>query len=304
MDRKRGNPAIVSVGEGRRTGADGRPVSYGTQAAFKKFKRDFDRRLQAAGIHQLKPKNLKPKHVNLVVGQLRAEVEAGTRSIGSAKNWLAHLRAFVRAIDRRYLVPRTNTELGFGNRVYVPSESKALVLTGGHLERVTCPYVAVSLKLQREFGLRREEAMKIQPDWADKGDRLRLRDTWCKGKRARVLPIRTASQRAVLDEAKALAGTTEKGSLIPTEKYIQQVKRFEYQCRKAGINGSHGLRHEYAQRRYRELAGFACPLAGGPKRKDMTPEMRRADHEARLEVSRELGHGRVSIVNSYCGSGR
>ena len=194
MDRKRGNPAIVSVGEGRRTGADGRPVSYGTQAAFKKFKRDFDRRLQAAGIHQLKPKNLKPKHVNLVVGQLRAEVEAGTRSIGSAKNWLAHLRAFVRAIDRRYLVPRTNTELGFGNRVYVPSESKALVLTGGHLERVTCPYVAVSLKLQREFGLRREEAMKIQPDWADKGDRLRLRDTWCKGKRARVLPIRTASQ--------------------------------------------------------------------------------------------------------------
>ena len=29
--------------------------------------------------------------------------------------------------------------------------------------------------------------------------------------------------------------------------------------------------------------------------------MRRADHEARLEVSRELGHGRLSIVNTYCG---
>ena len=121
------------------------------------------------------------------------------------------------------------------------------------------------------------------------------------GQRERVLLIRTTSQRAVLNEAKALAGTTEKGSLIPTGKYVQQVKRFEYQCRKAGINGSHGLRHEYAQRRFLELAGFACPLAGGPKRKDMTPEMRRADHEARLDVSRELGHGRVSIVNSYCG---
>ena len=304
MVRKRGNPAIVSVGEGRRTGADGRPVSYGTQAAFIKFKRDFDRRLRTEGVHQLKPKNLKPKHIKAVVAQLRAEVEAGTRSIGSAKNWCSHLRAFVRAIDRRYLVPRTNAGLGFGNRVYVPSESKALVLTGGHLERVTCPYVAMSLKLQREFGLRREEAMKIQPEWADRGNQLVLRDSWCKGKRERVLPIRTASQRTVLDEAKALAGATEKRSLIPTEKYVQQVKRFEYQCRKAGINGSHGLRHEYAQRRYLELAGFACPLAGGPKRKDMTPEMRRADHEARLEVSRELGHGRVSIVNSYCGSGR
>ena len=34
------------------------------------------------------------------------------------------------------------------------------------------------------------------------------------------------------------------------------------------------------------------------------PEMRRADYEARLEVSREFRHGRVSIVNTYCGSGR
>ena len=183
----------------------------------------------------------------------------------------------------------------------MPSESKALVLTSGHLERVTCPFVAMSLKLQREFGMRREEAMKIQPKWADRGSKLVLRDTWCKGKRQRVLVIRTASQRAVLNEAKALAATTEQESLIPTRKYVQQVKRFEYQCRKAGINGSHGLRHEYAQRRFRELAGFACPLAGGPKRVDMTPEMRRADHDARSKITRELGHGRRSILNSYCG---
>ena len=303
MSRRLGNPAIVSVGDRRRTGADGRPVSHGTQAAFTKFKRDFDRRLQAAGVHQLRPRNLKPKHIIAVVEQLRAEVESGARSIGAAKNWLAHLRAYVRLIDRRYLVPRTNAELGFGNRVYVPKTSKALVLTGGHLERVACPYVAMSLKLQRAFGLRREEAMKIRPEWADRGDRLVLKDTWCKGKRERELPIRTEDQRAVLDEAKALAGTTEKGSLIPTGKYVQQVKRFEYQCRKAGINGSHGLRHEYAQRRYRELAGFACPLADGPKREELTPAMRRKDYEARLEVSRELGHGRLSIVNSYCGAG-
>ena len=68
---------------------------------------------------------------------------------GSAKNWCSHLRAYVRLIDRRYLVPRTNAELGFGRRVCLPTESKAVMLTAGHLERVTCPYVAVSLKLQR-----------------------------------------------------------------------------------------------------------------------------------------------------------
>ena len=183
MARRRGNPAIVSVGDRRRAGADGRPVSHATHAAFTSFKRDLDRRLQAEGIHQLKPKNLKPRHINLAVAQLRVEVEAGNRSIGSAKNWLAHLRTYVRLIDRPYLVPRTNAGLGFGNRVYVPKESKALVLTGGHLERVTCPYVAMSLKLQREFGMRREEAMKIRPEWSDRGNTLVLRDSWCKGKR-------------------------------------------------------------------------------------------------------------------------
>ena len=87
-------------------------MSYGTHAAFASFKRDFDRRLQATGVHLLKPKNLKPRHIETVLGQLRAEVAAGTRSLGSAKNWCSHLRAFVRLIDRRYLVPRTNAELG------------------------------------------------------------------------------------------------------------------------------------------------------------------------------------------------
>lgn len=302
MPRRQGNPAIIAVGgRERRTGANGRPVSYGTEAAFDSFKRDFARRLDAAGVHQLKPKNLKPRHINEVVGQVRAEVEAGTRSNGSAKNWLSHLRAFVRLIDRRYLVPRTNAELGFERRVYVPTVSRAVPLGAVHLERVTCPYVSASLKLQREFGMRREEAIKIIPAWADRGDKLVLRASWCKGGRERVIPIRTELQRAVLDEAKALGGTTQRGSLIPTEKYIQQANRFDYQARRAGLNGTHGLRHEYAQQRFQELAGFVCPLAGGPAREDMTPGMRRADYDARLVVSRELGHERPAITNSYLG---
>ena len=46
---------------------------------------------------------------------------------------------------------------------------------------------------------------------------------------------------------------------------MHQKWRFEYQCRKAGLHGSHGLRHEYAQQRFQELAGFAmpCPWPAG-----------------------------------------
>ena len=70
---------------------------------------------------------------------------------------------------------------------------------------MTDPYVRMSLELQRAFGLRREEAIKIRPDLADKGETLWLKPSWTKGGRAREVPIRTDAQRAVLERARALA---------------------------------------------------------------------------------------------------
>jgi integrase len=49
----------------------------------------------------------------------------------------------------------------------------------------------MSLRLQRAFGLRREEAIKLQPRWADRGDHLQLKASWTKGGRERTVPIRT-----------------------------------------------------------------------------------------------------------------
>ena len=46
---------------------------------------------------------------------------------------------------------------------------------------------------------------KIVPAWADRGDMLVLKDSWNKGGREIRIPIRTAEQRQLLDEAKALA---------------------------------------------------------------------------------------------------
>ena len=39
------------------------------------------------------------------------------------------------------------------------------------------------------FGLRREESLKIQPGWADRGDTLVLKDSWTKGGRSREIPM-------------------------------------------------------------------------------------------------------------------
>lgn len=120
------------------------------------------------------------------------------------------------------------------------NESKAKELNLGKLDRVSAPYTAMFLRLQDAFGLRREESIKIQPGWADRGDVLTLKSTWTKGGKEREIPVRNETQRDLLNQAKALAG---KGSLIPVEmSYKDQRNRFKAQTVFSGIGvGALGL---------------------------------------------------------------
>ncbi len=160
-------------------------------------------------------------------------------------------------------------------------------------------HVRMSLELQQAFGLRREETIKFIPSYADQGDHVVLKPSWTKGGKARVIPIRTPEQREVLDRARKLAG---KGSLIPSARnYVQQLRIYEGHTIRAGLSKMHGLRHAYAQQRYEELTGWRSPAAGGPTCKSMTQTQRNLGREARLIVSRELGHERIQIVSVYLG---
>lgn len=155
------------------------------------------------------------------------------------------------------------------------------------------------LALQQAFGLCREEPIKFQPRYADQGDRVVLKGSWTKGGRPRVVPITTAEQRAVLDEAHRIAGA---GSLIPAHKtYIQQRHTYDGQCKAAGLSHMHGLRHHYAQARYEALTGWKAPAAGGPTAQVLTYEQRLEDEIARRTISQELGHERSQITAVYLG---
>jgi len=57
-------------------------------------------------------------------------------------------------------------------------------LASSDLSKISDPYTRMSLQLQAAFGLRRGESIKIRPEWADRGDRLVLMDTWTKGEAA------------------------------------------------------------------------------------------------------------------------
>lgn len=251
--------------------------------------------LQELGYRYMTAASLKPKHVERLVERWQAEGLA----LGTIKNRMAELRWWAERIGKQNIIARDNSFYGIGDRQYVTNVSKARQLTSGELDRITDPYTAMSLRLQAAFGLRRAESIKIQPEWADRGKHIVLKDSWTKGGRSREIPIRNDEQRRVLDEAKALAG---KGSLIPADQsFVEQLRRFEHQCATGGVHRVHGHRHQYAQVRYQELTGWQAPAAGGPSSKELTPEQHELDRVARLAISAELGHEREQITAVYLG---
>jgi len=272
-----------------------RDGSYATRADRERILALVANQLQDMGFRRMHATSLKPKHVEALVARWHAERIAPA----TFKNRMAQLRWLAEKTGKQGVVARTNEEYGIPDRVYVTNVSKAVELDAKNLERITDPYTAFSLRLQSAFGLRREESIKFQPWWADRGDKIVLKPSWAKGKRTREIPVRTTEQRQLLEDARRSTG---KGSLIPKDMtYVEQLQRFKAQCDAAGIHHVHGHRHHYAQARYQELTGWACPAQGGPTSKQLTPEQKTIDHQARLVISSELGHSRPQVVSIYVG---
>jgi hypothetical protein len=272
-----------------------RDGSYGTRADRERILDLIANQLHDMGFRHMHASSLKGKHVVALVARWKAE----GISPGTMKNRMAQLRWVAEKNGTPKIMAASNDAYGIANRVYVTNVSKARTLDSERLARMSDLYSPMSLKLQSAFGLRRKESIMMRAAWADRGDRLVLQANWTKGGRAREIPIRTAEQRQVLDEAKQLAG---KGSLIPNGmRYVDQLRRFEAQCRKVGIDHVHGLRHRYAQERYRELTGWECPANGGPTSRQLTPEQKRIDREARTTITQELGHERLQVLATYLG---
>lgn len=273
-----------------------RDGAFGTQADRERILDLIADQLYEMGFDHMDAHSLKPKHVEKLVERWLAE----ELSPGTIKNRMSALRWWAEKVGKQNVVDRTNAAYGIPDRVYVTNESKAKALDVDQLAQIRDPYVRMSLRLQAELGLRREESIKIVMAWADGGDRLVLKDSWCKGGREREIPILRLEQRQVIDEAKALANG--KSLVAPGyATYAEYLKHFRYECERVGIHGVHGHRHFYAQARYQELTGSACPARGGPTRKQLTPKQRELDREVRQIISREMGHGRTQVVAVYVG---
>ncbi len=272
-----------------------RDGSFGTQAARERSLDLAARQLKELGYRNMRAGSLKDKHVSALVERWQAE----GLSTGTVKNRLAHLRWWAEKIGKSSVIPNDNQRLGIPERSYRSEAGKQLRLDPGQVDKVRDPNIRLSLELQSAFGLRREESIKFRPSYAVRGDELHLKPSWTKGGRPRTIPIRNERQHLLLA---AVAGAVGKGSLIPPDKnYREHLRVYEGELRKAGISRAHGLRHAYAQDRYRELTGWDSPHAGGPRSAELTPEQKALDREARLAISAEMGHGREEITAIYLG---
>lgn len=272
--------------------------SYATQSNRMDMLRLCARDLKGAGFHLPSARSLKPKHVWSLVNLWKAQEITDS----TICNRLAVLRWWAEKVQKPSVVLRTNEDYGVRvDRNRGKGVDKARKLDRVKLDTIADTRTRLSIEGQAFFGLRREESIKFTPGYADRGDHITLKGSWCKGGRAREIKITHPAQREWLDRVHALCGRG--GALIPPDlNYVQQLAVYEYHSLKAGLRNNHSLRHAWAQWRYKQLTnGLNCPARGGPDPRTLTGEQRALDRMARQALTLELGHNRLEVTGLYLG---
>ena len=159
---------------------------------------------------------------------------------------------------------------------------------------------AAVVELARELGLRSKEASLLDARSAlaeARNGSLTISDG-TKGGLTREVPITNESQVQALERAAAAQGDAR--AVMPPDATWQswregQLRDARELVQAATGGGLHDLRSAHACERYEQLTGHAAPCTGGEIHD------RAADLAARLEISAELGHGRVDVASEYLG---
>lgn len=163
------------------------------------------------------------------------------------------------------------------------------------------------LALQNSLGLRVKESLEFRPALALKEDGKTVEVfEGTKGGRRRSIDLVTPEQVEVMAWAMAVAKKSRTGRLRwPGLTFKQAQRRFYHLMaehlgisrKEAGVT-AHGLRHGFANRGYNRRTGLPTPVQGGA--------LGRIDREthrnACQQVSKDLGHARLSITGTYYGS--
>ena len=248
-------------------------------------------------------------------GHLRHQVEQGAISIATAQNRLSS-------------VNRTMAALRGDQYVKVPSPSNTLEMRRNSVRRsvpqgqdrehvkrivdVLCehqmPRAAAIAQLARATGMRLREAIladlpRLRRE-AEHYDKINIQDGTKGGRSGATAPrwIRVDDHiREALRYAEQVSPDGSRNLLAPNESYLDFQPSVIRPARNIlhthNLKGFHELRAAYACERYEQITHHLAPINGGKcRRLDL-----RLDREARLQISYELGHGRIDVVSAYIG---
>lgn len=278
----------------------------------------FVRALRDLGYGVQRWTNITNKHVGAVVDRWREEGKA----VSTVKEYLSGVRGVLKHFGNDRIAPK-NAAFGLENRVYVSNRDKALpqavyervVEALKDSDNINDNRIAAQLQLERELGLRTEEAFKLNPGRAVLSDGRVYVSDGTKGGRDRMINEISEKARSALSYARSVSSGGNTMAVDKTERqwsglYYRTLRNHGISKEKAGASG-HGLRHAYAQERYRKLTGFTPPVKH-ESREDFRANAQKAagdawrqlDRDARLILKSELGHGpdREDVVSQYLGS--
>ncbi|HZD27640.1 MAG TPA: integrase domain-containing protein [Xanthobacteraceae bacterium] len=280
-------------------------------AFFRELRRNEDK------CYRVDPRRLGNRHIRFMVkrwlgrGLAPATIQLYMSFLRTFSNWIGKPEL---ALDlERYIDDPQRYQ-----RSYCALEDKSWSAHGVDAERMfeamsaIDRYAAAQLAMKAAFGLRRKEALMLQPHRQVVTAReARIEDAPCefyldllkgtKGGRRRYLPIDTERKRLALARACAVARGPNDHLGHPGRTLKQNLRRVDYVMAKLGVTHQalgitgHGLRHEYANDLYEKESGAAPPLRGGSE------VSRSLDRDARLKVAHDLGHGRVEVSGAYLG---
>lgn len=239
-------------------------------------------------------------------------------------NRISHLRVFMHRLGKRDVIPENTEWLRLLAAQGIPLEkvqprrdntSRAWDSNGVDFSEVhervkqEDELVAVQLLLELAFGLRVKETHCITPSMADVGSALILEEG-TKGKRRRTVPLDDDPevrrwQREVIQQAIEMAAKHPQGKLARRGmKLHQAINRYYYVMRKCGVTKkqlgvtSHGLRHQYAQRFFKDRTGLPAPVRGEMPPQDYK-QHKDLVKEGMRKTSHATGHWRESVTGAY-----
>ena len=246
---------------------------------------------------------------------LRQQVEQGELAIATAQNRLSSVNRTMAALpsDLNVKVPSPSKALGMQRtsvRCSVPQGQDR-----EHVKRIVdvlCehqqPRAAAIVQLARTTGMRMREAIladlpRLKRE-AEHYDKINIQDGNKGGRCGATAPRWITVDdhiREALRYAEQVSPDGSRNLLAPNESYLDFQPSVIRPARNIlhthNLKGFHELRAAYACERYEQITHHLAPINGGRCRR-LDP---RLDREARLQISYELGHGRIDVVSAYIG---